>query len=60
MNPDFSILFPGSILQGNGISGGLGSLAEFPVRMRSPLRIFTDDFRGKQGLKLFPIQMRQV
>ncbi|MBK9728462.1 MAG: thiol-activated cytolysin family protein [Saprospiraceae bacterium] len=42
MNPDVGKLWPGALLQGNGIEGGLGSLAEVPIRKRAPLMIALD------------------
>jgi hypothetical protein len=41
-SPDSEIMWLGSLLQGSGYAGGLGSLAELPVRQRAPLKIFID------------------
>lgn len=41
-SPDAEILWPGSLLQGDKYSGGLGSLGELPIRQRAPLKVFTD------------------
>ncbi|MEI7996719.1 MAG: PAN domain-containing protein [Methylococcaceae bacterium] len=41
-NPDMGKLWLGGLLQGNGYSGGLGSLAELPIRQRAPLKIYID------------------
>lgn len=41
-NPDAEIMWLGALLQGKGHRDGLGSLAELPIRQRSPLTIFID------------------
>jgi hypothetical protein len=41
-NPDSEILWLGALLQGKGHLGGLGSLAELPIRQRAPLTVFID------------------
>jgi hypothetical protein len=42
MNPDLEVLWPGSLLQGQGYAMGIGSLAELPIRERAPLTIAID------------------
>jgi len=42
LNPDSEILWPGSLLQGKGYAGGLGSLEELPIRQRAPLSLSID------------------
>lgn len=42
LNPDVEILWPGSLLQGSGYVGGIGSLAELPIRQRAPIRLSID------------------
>ena len=42
MNPDQEVLWPGSLLQGQGYAMGIGSLAELPIRERAPLTISID------------------
>ena len=42
LNPDVEVLWPGSLLQGSGYVGGIGSLAELPVRQRAPIRLSID------------------
>lgn len=39
---DSGKMWLGALLQGKGYAGGLGSLAELPVRERAPLTIYTD------------------
>ncbi len=39
MTPNFSALWLGALIQGKGLSKGMGSLAELPLRKRNPLRI---------------------
>jgi Thiol-activated cytolysin/Fibronectin type III domain len=41
-SPDSGKLWLGSLLQGDGYTGGLGSLKELPIRERAPLKIFID------------------
>lgn len=40
--PDSSILYVGSLLQGKGYKDGIGSLKELPIRQRSPLTLSID------------------
>ena len=42
MNPDYEVLWPGSLLQGQGYAMGIGSLQELPIRERAPLTISID------------------
>lgn len=42
LNPDVEILWVGSLLQGKGHLGGIGQLAELPVRQRAPLTLSID------------------
>jgi len=42
LNPDVEILWVGSLLQGKGHLGGIGQLAELPVRQRAPLSLSID------------------
>lgn len=42
LNPDVEILWVGSLLQGDGYVGGIGSLAELPIRQRAPLTLSID------------------
>lgn len=42
LNADSGKLWAGALLQGQGYAGGLGSLAELPIRDRAPLTIYTD------------------
>src|SRR5262245_4891723 len=42
MNPDYEVLWPGSLLQGQGYAMGIGSLAELPIRERAPLTLSID------------------
>ena len=46
MDPDVNILWLGALLQGRGYRGGVGSLAEWPVRERAPLEISIDLLTG--------------
>jgi hypothetical protein len=41
-NPDVEIMWVGALLQGNGYTGGIGSLAELPIRQRTPLTLTID------------------
>jgi Thiol-activated cytolysin len=41
-DPDSSILWVGSLLQGKGYKDGIGSLKELPIRQRSPLTLSID------------------
>lgn len=49
LNPDVEVLWVGSLLQGNGYRGGIGSLAELPIRQRAALdvtiNLLADDTR---------------
>lgn len=40
--PDRNTLWPGSLLQGKGYLGGIGTLRELPIRQRAPVTIFID------------------
>jgi hypothetical protein len=42
LNPDIEILWVGALLQGEGYVGGIGSLAELPIRQRSPITLTID------------------
>ena len=42
LNPDVEILWVGSLLQGKGHLGGIGQLAELPIRQRAPLELSID------------------
>ena len=46
LNPDVEVLYVGSLLQGNGYVGGIGTLAELPIRQRAPLDISIDLLTG--------------
>lgn len=46
LNPDVEILWPGSLLQGDGYVGGIGSLAELPIRQRAPVTLSLDILSG--------------
>ncbi len=46
LNPDVEVLWVGSLLQGDGYAGGLGSLQELPIRQRSPLTVAIDLLTG--------------
>ena len=46
LNPDIEVLWVGSLLQGTGYIGGIGSLAELPVRQRAPLVLSIDLLTG--------------
>lgn len=39
LNPDVEVLWVGSLLQGSGYRGGIGSLQELPIRQRAPLTL---------------------
>jgi hypothetical protein len=41
-DPDSSILWVGSLLQGQGYKDGIGSLKELPIRQRAPLTLSID------------------
>ncbi len=47
LNPDVEILWVGSLLQGKGHLGGIGSLAELPIRQRAPLTLSIDLLAGE-------------
>jgi hypothetical protein len=42
LNPDVEVLWVGSLLQGQGYLGGIGSLSELPIRQRNPLTVTID------------------
>lgn len=42
LNPDSEILWVGALLQGKGHLEGIGSLAELPIRQRSPMTLSID------------------
>jgi hypothetical protein len=42
LDPDVNILWLGALLQGSGYKDGIGSLAEWSVRERAPLRVSID------------------
>lgn len=42
LNPDVGKLWLGSMLQGSGYTGGLGSLRAFPIGDRAPLKVYMD------------------
>ncbi len=42
LNPDVEVLWVGSLLQGSGYMGGIGSLVELPIRQRTPMTITID------------------
>ena len=42
LNPDIEVLWVGSLLQGEGHLGGIGSLAELPIRQRAPITVSID------------------
>ena len=46
MDPDANILWLGALLQGRGYKEGIGSLAEWSVRERAPLRVSIDLLSG--------------
>ncbi|HEX5133173.1 MAG TPA: thiol-activated cytolysin family protein [Candidatus Krumholzibacteria bacterium] len=46
LNPDVEILYTGSLLQGKGHLGGIGSLAELPIRQRAPITLSIDLLTG--------------
>ena len=46
LNPDVEILWVGALLQGKGYMGGIGSLAELPIRQRAPLTLSIDLLTG--------------
>jgi hypothetical protein len=41
-DPDSSVLWAGSLLQGKGYKDGIGSLKELPIRQRAPLTLSID------------------
>jgi hypothetical protein len=45
-NPDVEVLWAGSLLQGKGYVGGIGSLEELPIRQRAPITISIDLLTG--------------
>jgi hypothetical protein len=46
MDPDINILWLGGLLQGNGYRGGIGSMMEWGVRERAPLKVAVDFLTG--------------
>jgi len=46
LDPDVEILWVGSLLQGKGHMGGIGSLAELPIRQRAPMTLSIDLLTG--------------
>ena len=46
LNPDVEVLWVGSLLQGDGYIGGIGSLAELPIRQREPVALSIDLLTG--------------
>lgn len=46
LNPDVEVLYVGSLLQGDGHLNGIGSLAELPIRQRSPITVTLDLLTG--------------
>jgi hypothetical protein len=42
LNPGVEVLWVGSLLQGDGYVGGIGSLAELPIRQRAPITVTID------------------
>ncbi len=46
LNPDVEVLWVGSLLQGSGYIGGIGTLAELPIRQRAPLTLSIDLLTG--------------
>ena len=46
LNPDVEVLWVGSLLQGSGYLGGIGTLAELPIRQRAPIQISIDLLTG--------------
>lgn len=46
LNPDVEALWVGSLLQGDGYVGGIGSLQELPIRQRAPLTVAVDLLTG--------------
>ena len=46
LNPDVEVLWVGALLQGDGHLGGIGSLAELPIRQRAPVAVTIDLLAG--------------
>jgi hypothetical protein len=46
LNPDVEVLWVGSLLQGQGYVGGIGSLVELPIRQRTPMALTIDLLTG--------------
>jgi hypothetical protein len=46
LDPDVNVLWLGALLQGNGYKEGIGSLSEWAVRERAPLRVSIDLLSG--------------
>lgn len=49
MDPDVNILWLGALLQGRGYKEGIGSLAEWSVKERAPLRVSVDLLNGQNA-----------
>src|SRR5690606_21337317 len=49
MDPDVNVLWLGALLQGRGYKDGIGSLAEWAVRERAPLRVSIDFLTGSNS-----------
>ena len=49
LNPDVEILWAGALLQGEGYLGGIGSLAELPIRQRAPITLSIDILTGSNN-----------
>ena len=47
LNPDVEVLYVGSLLQGSGYIGGIGTLEELPIRQRAPLTLSIDLLTGE-------------
>jgi hypothetical protein len=49
LNPDVEILWVGALLQGDGHLEGIGSLAELPIRQRTPVEVTLDLLAGENS-----------
>lgn len=49
LNPDVEVLWVGSLLQGEGYVGGIGSLVELPIRQRNPMTLTIDLLTGNNS-----------
>ncbi len=49
LNPDVEVLWVGSLLQGSGYVGGIGSLVELPIRQRNPMTLTIDLLTGNNS-----------